>query len=278
MMNIPRFTNPHSIHDQHIVTTSRANVFPQRPRFVVDDDKLAVLDELLKQTTGSLEASHVRMRKRKRHTNAMEGQSTSHTAYEPAPFRLLSVEHPPKVISLEPKPLPTRIPWEPPCEDNDLEADLRRQQALSAAVDIPSLFRSAEAYISLPQKADKVIHAYSDVPLSSVVLFVAEMPPNNTRRPFGVSHDRATRPSPHEVKPKGDALPVITLEMQGSEQLAACRKRKRRRRTIERRPATFWRPLRCWGGKSSGYALGYEGSWPVEDECETELCYVRDKM
>jgi len=38
-------------------------------------------------------------------------------------------------------------PWEPPCEDNDLEAEIRSQQALSAAVDVSFLFRSAEAYI-----------------------------------------------------------------------------------------------------------------------------------
>ena len=68
---------------------------------------------------------------------------------------------------------------------------------------------------------------------------------------------------------------MIALELQGDEQ-SAHRKRKRRRKTVERPPAAFWRPLRGWGGKISGYAMGYEGSWPVEHEYEQR--YVRDKM
>src|SRR6266571_6640798 len=36
--------------------------------------------------------------------------------------------------------------WEPPLEDTGHEAELRRQQALSAAVDVPSLLRSAQGY------------------------------------------------------------------------------------------------------------------------------------
>jgi hypothetical protein len=40
---------------------------------------------------------------------------------------------------------PPRL-WEPPLEDTDHEAELRRQQALSVAVDVPSLLRSAQAY------------------------------------------------------------------------------------------------------------------------------------
>ena len=40
---------------------------------------------------------------------------------------------------------PSRI-WEPPCEDTEREAKLRQQQALSAAVDVPWLFKSAQAY------------------------------------------------------------------------------------------------------------------------------------
>jgi hypothetical protein len=40
---------------------------------------------------------------------------------------------------------PSRI-WEPPLEDTGYEAELRRQQALSASVDVPSLLRSAQGY------------------------------------------------------------------------------------------------------------------------------------
>ena len=174
--------------------------------------------------------------------------------------------------------------WEPPCEDNDRQAEVRKQQALSAAIDIPSLFKSAQAYIvelfvcsqlcgrsdksgqTRPQKPEKIISAKADLngPLSSLPLFLAEMPHSNPRL-SGASHHRATRPSPHEVILKGDGLPVISLQLQSNEQPPAHRKRKRRRRLVERLPATLWRPLRRWGGKSSGYVMGYEGSWPVDD-------------
>ncbi len=36
--------------------------------------------------------------------------------------------------------------WEPPLEDSGHEAELRKQQALSAAVDVPSLVKSAQGY------------------------------------------------------------------------------------------------------------------------------------
>ncbi|KAI0279758.1 hypothetical protein BGY98DRAFT_967296 [Russula aff. rugulosa BPL654] len=166
----------------------------------------------------------------------------------------------PKVISLEPKPLPVRALWEPPCEDDDREAELRRQQALSAAVDVPSLLRSAQAYISRPQKSEKLIRASALLPSSCPSFFLAEMPRSKPVS-LRLSHDHITRPSPHEVKSKEDALPM------------------RRRKTVEKLPAAFWRPLRRWGGKSSGYAMGYEGSWPVEHEHELrEKRYVRDTM
>jgi len=72
---------------------------------------------------------------------------------------------------------------------------------------------------------------------------------------------------------------MVTLKLQKSEQPVARPKRKRKGRTVEKPPATFWRPLRRWGGKSSGYAMGYEGSWPVEREHELRgKRYVRDKM
>ena len=102
--------------------------------------------------------------------------------------------------------------------------------------------------------------------------------PSSTPVPLGLSHDRITRPSPHEAKSKGNALPVVSLKSQTSEQPVMRPKQKRKRRTVEKRPAAFWRPLRRWGGKSSGYAMGYEGSWSVEHEHELrEKRYVRDK-
>jgi len=205
---------------------------------VVDGDKLAELDELLKANLGDSEVS--RTRKRKRHTSIVEEQASLIETSEPALFRLLSVARPPKLISLEPKPLPPRTVWEPPCEDNDREAEVRKQQALSAAIDIKTLFKSAQAYITRPPKPEKIISASADldVPLASLPIFLAEMP-HSIPRLSGASHNRATRPSPHEVTLKGDGLPVVSLNLRSNEQPAAHRKRKRRRRLVKRPPAMF---------------------------------------
>lgn len=57
------------------------------------------------------------------------------------------------------------------------------------------------------------------------------------------------------------------------------RKRSRRRGKSIQKPAiqpAFWRPQAGMGGKSLGYAWGYEGSWPVA-EGETPR-YWRDSM
>jgi hypothetical protein len=141
------------------------------------------------------------------------------------------------------------------------------------------MFHDSNRGQSRPQEAGKIIRASALLSSSYPPFFLAEMP-RSKPVPLRLSHDRVgTRPSPHEVKWKGDALPVVSLKLQKSEQPVARPKRKRRRRTVEIAPAAFWRPLRHWGGKSSGYAMGYEGSWPVEHEHELrEKRYVRDKM
>jgi hypothetical protein len=131
---------------------------------------------------------------------------------------------------------------------------------------------------SRPQKSEKIIRASAQLPSSCPSFFLAEMPRSKPVS-LRLSHDYITRPSPHEVKSKEDALPMVSLKLQKSKQPVPRSKRKRRQRTVEKLPAAFWRPLRCWGGKSSGYAMGYEGSWPVEHEHELrEKRYVRDTM
>ncbi|KAI0255079.1 hypothetical protein BJV78DRAFT_1181125 [Lactifluus subvellereus] len=220
-------------HEEQMAIVSRATLFSEGACFTADGDKLAELDELLKASFGGFEVSQTR--KREKCTGSVEGQSVLFERPEPAPFRLVSTAHPPKVISLEPRPLPERTIREPPCEDTDREAKLRKQQALSAAVDVPSLFKSAQAYTCLPAKAGKVIRARADVPLSCLAVFLAEMPYHSDSRPSRVAPGRGARPSPHEAVLKGDKLTVISLKLQqGSEQLTARSKRKCRRRKIER--------------------------------------------
>ena len=81
-MNIPQFTNPHCLHEHQTVTVSRSTLFPRSHHSVVDDDKLAELDELLKASLGDLELS--RTRKRKRQTSTIEEQPSLIEASEPA--------------------------------------------------------------------------------------------------------------------------------------------------------------------------------------------------
>ena len=113
---------------------------------------------------------------------------------------------------------------------------------------------------------EKIISA--NVPLSSLPPFLAEMPYSNPGL-SGASHNRATRPFPYEVVLKGDGLRAVSLKLQSNGQPTAHRKdRKGRRRLVEIPPAMFWRLYELKGGKSSGYAIGYEGSWLVDDEHE----------
>ncbi len=125
-MNIPPFTNSHSLYEQQIVAVDRATLFPSSVRPVVDDGKLKQLDGLLRANLGDVDVSHAR--KRRKHSSPGKEQSTLHEAHEPArklgpqpfydyvnwcittrpAFRLISVANGPKVISLEPKPLPVR--------------------------------------------------------------------------------------------------------------------------------------------------------------------------
>jgi hypothetical protein len=72
-MNIPPFTNSHSLYEQQTVSVDRATVFPQSTRLVVDDDKLTQLDELLRANLGDLDVPNTR--KRRKHNSSGEGHS-----------------------------------------------------------------------------------------------------------------------------------------------------------------------------------------------------------
>ena len=145
---------------------------------------------------------------------------------------------------------PSRV-WEPALEDTDHEAELRRQQALSAAVDFPALLRSAQGYdvsdfwvpavrrtptqSKQTRKTGKVICATSDALPSPLGFFLAEFP-HKGHRPSRTLHGRNIRPSPHEVSIKGDGLPVISLQLQleGNKQPTVRVRRKRRRKVVDR--------------------------------------------
>jgi hypothetical protein len=117
---------PVNSYEQQTVVVDRATLFPQSTRLVVDEDALKQLDELLKANL-DVDVPRARKRKRRKLSSPAKGQSTLHEATEPArksdpiylycdcvnwkhaqAFRLLSTANDPKVISLEPKPLPVR--------------------------------------------------------------------------------------------------------------------------------------------------------------------------
>jgi hypothetical protein len=178
MMDIPPFTNSHSSYELQTVAVDRATLFPQSARTVVDDDKLKRLDELLKANL-DVDVSHARKR-RKRSASSEKGPSTLHETLEPARKSIYDcvnwcIRTCPSIQAYfygkwsKSHLIGTKTParesvsssvahllfylgktsrlWEPPCEDNDREVEFGRQQALSAAVDVPSLLRSAQAYI-----------------------------------------------------------------------------------------------------------------------------------
>lgn len=216
-------------HSSQTVTVSRSAIFPESGHFAPDGEVLTQLEELLR---ARFDFGVSQMRRPKKRAHSVRGRPELIEKIENAPFRLLSTAHAPKVISLEARPVPTRTVWEPPLEDTGHEAELRRRQALSAAVDVPSLLRSAQGYNN--HRAGKVIHASSDTLPSPLAFFLAEIP----HKPSRTLHDRDTRPSPHEVVVKGDGLPVISLKLQleGNEQPAARVRRKRKRRIAEKTP------------------------------------------
>lgn len=56
------------------------------------------------------------------------------------------------------------------------------------------------------------------------------------------------------------------------------KKREHEKKSTTRPPAMFWRPSLSVHGRI-GYAMGYEGSWAVEDDAERSPAgYVRDSM
>ncbi|KAI0267667.1 hypothetical protein BC834DRAFT_869295 [Gloeopeniophorella convolvens] len=277
-MNIPRFANPH-LRERDIETVSRSDLFSRGASFAADNDAVVELNELLKSHLGDIDSP--RPRKRRKHAHSVQEQPTTSVNTEVTPFRLVSATLPPYLISLEEKPLSETIAWEPPCEDTYGEADARRQQAHAAAVDLSALFESARAYTSRPHEIGKVIRASADtMPPSPPAFFLAEAPRKPDPQFQALRAPEKSRPSPHEVVQKIDSLHTIHIEVRDEHPASArSKRRKRKRRVIERSHATFWRPLSQWGGKSSGYAMGYEGSWPVEHEDELrQKRYVRDNM
>lgn len=74
--------------------------------------------------------------------------------------------------------------------------------------------------------------------------------------------------------------PLVPITTPISSAESARRQLRRARHAKRREPPTphFFRPHREWGGKSLGYAMGFESSWAVGESQTLRDHYVRDRM
>ncbi|KAI0925832.1 hypothetical protein AcV5_008458 [Taiwanofungus camphoratus] len=293
----PLFSNPNLL-SLSLQPTSRAalNVAEIGPRLETESSAhragmIAELNKMLMQSIDGLtpnaydrergQGEETRKNKRRR----IEIKTTASGESPPPeslPFRLVSQSLPPKTIILQSKQVPDVIIKEPPCEDDDAEAERRALQAQAVAVDFEWILEeSKRAYC--PWRADnKVLHVKADLPAQEPAIMVVERL-RPIRKPPKLSLSApasAVRPSPHNLAPSVINYPIVDMTAEAPADVPESRrKRRRKRRTIRPRPtATFWRPLREWGIKAAGYAMGYEGSWPVLKDDPLRHTYQRDTM
>jgi len=151
---IPRFSNPHNLNGSLQLTT-RASLTDCKPEAERNADRDAMLNELerlMRRTIGDIhdslksrdpKADIENPERKRRRLESTRVDSTEHEL-ESMPFRLISRFLPPKPVALQPTPGPVIIVKEPPCEDNDEEAEVRKQQASAAAVDIDWLLKESK--------------------------------------------------------------------------------------------------------------------------------------
>ncbi|KAI0309706.1 hypothetical protein OF83DRAFT_1157729, partial [Amylostereum chailletii] len=143
-------------------------------------------------------------------------------------FRLLSATRPPRIMYLEPKPLQAIKVQEPPCEDDKVEARIRRERAAVAAVDFSwILSQSRMPYMARKEKTTTVFVTLPTLPSVSLVLL------ERVRRPVLYPHpllrSSSPKPSPHENSVKEDCCTRVAFEWTGAAHMPAASKRKKRR-------------------------------------------------
>ncbi|KAI0047311.1 hypothetical protein FA95DRAFT_1267984 [Auriscalpium vulgare] len=141
-------------------------------------------------------------------------------------FRLFS-SAPPHPISLSPKLRPSRILWEPPCEDTQAEAEIRRSRSQAAAVDFSWIMSESH---KPPTMLHSVIHAVAaSFPSPEPPFFLIEgQQRDGLSTPTG-HRARMALPSPHETSVKGGCCSTVPLNF-SERQVARTQKRKKRRR------------------------------------------------
>ncbi|KAG8754822.1 hypothetical protein FRC14_004625 [Serendipita sp. 396] len=162
-------------------------------------------------------------------------------------FRLLS--SPVAIVLHRPQVIPRRP--SPEVQDSTEHRRERRARAREAAVDLSTLGTS------LPSRKLK------NAPVDCLITSSRSRPPVAVVSPDLIEASNYAGP------------PVIQVHAQG-----VAKKQKRRRirvkKKLPRPPAAFWRPSTHMGPRATGYALGYAGSWMVDDPSKAR--YQRDCM
>ncbi|KAI0310849.1 hypothetical protein OF83DRAFT_823503 [Amylostereum chailletii] len=228
-MNIPRFSNPHLLV-QAAEPVSRANLYDHSDDALLGPDfsQVSELNVLVKKRLGELflESS----RKRRRIDGPVENpQTLAHAETRNTAFRLLSATRPPRIMHLEPKAPQEIKVREPPFEDDEVEARIRKERAAVAAVDfVWILSQSRTPYRARKDKISTVVatvHASPNLPLA---LLERLRSPTPYSRPLIQSS--SPKPSPHENRIKEECCPRVVFEWANTANTSAAPKKRKKRR------------------------------------------------
>lgn len=294
---LPRFANPHFVQESTQIV-SRADLeadhdVPHEEADEDDQDVVQALENILKRSLGDFQVGQAepeRQQKRRKKSEAeAREEEKEHTSQqgdskevEVVEFRLLSKAA--KAVSLKPKPAPQIIAVEPAWEDDEQDAALRAERARAAAVDVSWILEESRKAPYLPNKVDKkliVITPEQPIPTTEMMVFELPRSPaqSSTLLAAPLKAPPKERPSPHEFPPEKVCCPVIPVTVTHAESLPRQHKPRHKKASGQPRPPpSFWRPMREWGGKSLGYAMGYDGSRPIPTGSVRQWRYRRDTM
>ncbi|KAI0346261.1 hypothetical protein BDW22DRAFT_1425763 [Trametopsis cervina] len=295
---IPKFANPHLLV-QASQTVSRADLDAEHDTPILDEeehstnDDVLRLERLLKRSLGDLHIeqdppspdSH-KSKKRKSKKNDEDVEEQAIEVEETVSFRLFS-NTAPKLVSLKPKPVSVMKVAERSYVDDDAEASQRAERARVAAVDFDWILeQSLQPSYPSTRNAKKTMHLVMDTPVDYLPMLVVDIPTHksssSTLLPPPPRLPKKEHPSPHDFPADKISCPVLSAH-EPSDHKTKRRRFRRRGKTAEggvkkRPPPAFFRPLTEWGGKSAGYAMGYEGSSPALTEGARQRKYRRDSM
>ncbi|PVF97234.1 hypothetical protein CPB86DRAFT_874259 [Serendipita vermifera] len=256
-LKIDHHVNPHfhhpdlrPVHSLNQNSDDEAEDGPVQIEKNADQDAKRKFDEYFADYFLAPEADRPSKRHHKESDIPPEPKSESKTTM----FRLFSTQVNPLEVSLQKAPSTLRS-WSHSIQDSTKERHERRLRAKEATIEIePYPFESHHTQ-NKPQELDHFATTFSERPKIAILTWKDGSKPQK------------------EFKSK---VPVIPAQKQDHSQGTSKPKKRKRFKTKPERPkAKFWRPSTSMGPKASGYALGYEGSWMVDDP--SKVGYVRDK-